>query len=356
MVNNKKNKKFGNHRMADIPSTRYVGSKQKIVDWIWEQIKDLNFNTFLDAFGGTGVVGYYAKTQNKEVTYNDILRANHLIGLSLIENNSTKLSESDVNFILTKHKGKEYPNFIRRTFKDIYYTDEENGWLDIVISNINDIQDRYKRAIALNSLFQSCIIKRPYNLFHRKNLYMRFQEVKRNFGNKTTWDTPFPKHFNKFVNEINSLIIDNKKNNIALNSDVFELPTNYDLVYIDTPYFSSHSMIGVDYRDFYHFLEGITNYDRWESMLDLKSKHLRLKKIPCVWTNKKEIHNAFDRLFNKFRDSILVVSYRSGGIPTQEEMIDLLRKYKRNVEIKEKNFKYVLSHNRSKELLFIAQD
>jgi len=26
------------------PSTRFQGSKQKIVDWIWEAIKDLEFN------------------------------------------------------------------------------------------------------------------------------------------------------------------------------------------------------------------------------------------------------------------------------------------------------------------------
>ncbi len=43
------------------PSTRYQGSKLKIVDWIWENIKDLEFNTALDAFGGTGCVAYLLK-------------------------------------------------------------------------------------------------------------------------------------------------------------------------------------------------------------------------------------------------------------------------------------------------------
>lgn len=356
MVKNKKNKKFGNHRMVNIPSTRYVGSKQKIVDWIWEQIKELDFNTFLDAFGGSSVVGYYAKTQNKEVTYNDILKANYLIGLSLIENNSVKLSDEDMNFILNVQSDKHYPNFIQRTFRDIYYTNDENRWLDRVISNIRDIENKYKQSIAFNSLFQSCIVKRPFNLFHRKNLYVRFADVKRNFGNKKTWDTPFTEHFKRFVNEINSLVIDNNKNNKSLNLDVFDLPTDYDLVYIDTPYFSSHSGIGVDYRDFYHFLEGITVYDEWEKFIDKKSKHKRLIKEPSLWNNKNEMINAFDRLFNKFKDSTLVVSYREGGIPTKEKMIELLKKYKNDVKVKEKKFKYVLSHNGSKELLFIAKD
>lgn len=338
-----------------IPSTRYVGSKQKIVNWIWDHIKELNFNTFLDAFGGTGVVGYYAKTQGKEVTYNDILKANSLIGLSLIENNSTKLSEEDVEFILSKRE-KEYPTFIQNNFKDIYYTEEENEWLDKVICNINTIQDKYKKAIALNALFQSCIIKRPFNLFHRKNLYVRFAQVKRTFGNKKTWDTPFPIHFKKFVEEINSLVYDNKKSNKVLNSDALKIDNKYDLVYIDTPYFSSHSNIGVDYRDFYHFIEGITNYEMWDELVDKKSKHKRLKKEYSIWTDKNKINYAFDILFNRFKDSTIVVSYRVGGIPTKEQMMSLLKKYKKNVNVVETSFKYVLSTNGSSELLFIAQD
>jgi hypothetical protein len=43
------------------PSTRYQGSKNKITDWIWEEIKDLNFQTVLDAFGGTGSVSHLLK-------------------------------------------------------------------------------------------------------------------------------------------------------------------------------------------------------------------------------------------------------------------------------------------------------
>ena len=40
--------------VAKFPSTRYQGSKLKFVDWIWNCIKDVPFNTVLDAFGGTG--------------------------------------------------------------------------------------------------------------------------------------------------------------------------------------------------------------------------------------------------------------------------------------------------------------
>jgi adenine-specific DNA methylase len=56
------------------PSTRFQGSKLKIVDWIWDAIKDLQFHTALDTFGGTESVGYMLKEKGKKVTYNDILK------------------------------------------------------------------------------------------------------------------------------------------------------------------------------------------------------------------------------------------------------------------------------------------
>src|SRR3989338_8946988 len=117
-------------------STRYRGSKKKIVNWIWDQIKDLDFDTFLDAMGGTGSVAYKAKQEGKQVTYNDVLKYNHIIGLALIENRNVTLDEDDIDFILKKHKNFHYSTFIKDTFKDIYFTDEENEWLDIVIENI----------------------------------------------------------------------------------------------------------------------------------------------------------------------------------------------------------------------------
>ena len=65
------------------PSTRFQGSKFKIVDWIWDAIKGLDFNTALDAFGGTGCVGYMLKEKGKKVTCNDILKFNWLIASAL---------------------------------------------------------------------------------------------------------------------------------------------------------------------------------------------------------------------------------------------------------------------------------
>lgn len=336
------------------PSTRYQGSKLRYVDWIWQSIKFLPFDNAVDAFGGTGAVSYKFKPEGKRVIYNDILKCNSIIGKALIENSSIKLDEND--YILTKHQNIEYTNFISTTFADTYYTDDENRWLDMVSINILAIQCPIRKALAHFALFQACIIKRSYNLFHRKNLYIRTQDVERTFGNKVTWDTPFETHFRNFVQEANNAVFSNGQKNISLNCDATEIAGDYDLVYIDTPYISEKG-VGLDYHNFYHFLEGVVNYVNWGEMIDDTSKHRRLQPLHTRWTNPKEIESTFEELITKFKNSILVISYRSDGIPSIDMLEKLLSRYYSNISIVQSNeIKYALSKKQSKEVLIIAKN
>ena len=128
--------------LRKFPQTRYQGSKLKLLPWIWEHASGLDFTTCLDAFGGTGCVAYLFKTRRKAVTYNDILRSNYLVGTALIENTRTTLTTDDIESAVSKHPGHAYPEFIQRTFPGIYFTDEENVWLDTLCENVRLIGDR----------------------------------------------------------------------------------------------------------------------------------------------------------------------------------------------------------------------
>ena len=337
------------------PSTRYQGSKSKLVDWIWENIKDHDFETCLDAFGGTGVVAYHLKDKGKQVTYNDRLTFNYHFGRALIENRDITVSDDEIDWILCRHQQVDYPQFVENTFQDVYFTDEENRWIDRTITNIRQIENSYKQSLAFFALAQACIVKRPYNLFHRKNLYIRFADVERSFGNKASWDKPFEEWFRLFIDEANQAVFDNGKNNLALNKNALNIQNAYDLVYIDTPYISKKG-VATDYRDFYHFLEGLTMYDEWDSQVDKKSKHLRLKREKSAWADKTQIYQAFDDLFAHFSNSILVVSYRSDGIPSKSDLVNLMAKYKSDVHIAHYGqYQYALSTNKkSQELLLIG--
>ncbi len=112
----------------------------------------------------------------------------------------------------------------------------------MVVTNIELLDDIYKKALAYFGLCQACIMKRPFNLFHRKNLYIRFSEVERNFGNKATWDKPFEIHFRNFIAEANQAVFSNNQKNKALNLDILKLEEKFELVYIDTPYISNRGI------------------------------------------------------------------------------------------------------------------
>lgn len=339
----------------NLPSTRYQGSKAKLTPWIWSQISKLDFESALDIFGGTGVVSYYLKRKGKLVCYNDYLKSNYYTGLGLIENNRITLTSEDLEFILGKQVGWSYKHFISETFKDIYYTEEENEWLDMVVQNISTFRNIYKRALAYYALFQACLVKRPFNLFHRKNLYIRMNDVERSFGNKATWDTPFENHFRSFVKEVNNLVFDNGKNNKAFNFDALDIEGDFDLVYVDPPYTSAKG-VSVDYLDFYHFLEGLVKYDRWKYLINHKTKHLSFYRQPNPWNYRKQIRDALRTLFERFKESIIVVSYRSDGIPSIDEIASDLTALDKKVTISTfDNYKYVLSNGRTSEVLIIAE-
>ena len=126
-------------------------------------------------------------------------------------------------------------------------------------------------------------------------------------------------------------------------------------MYIDTPYLNE-SGIGVDYADFYHFLCGIVDYENWYSHIDYSSKHLRLCREPNVWNRAESIYLAFEKLFARFQKSVLAISYRSNGIPSIKELVSILEKLGKKVEIHQSgDMKYVLSTKQSNEILIVAR-
>ena len=157
--------------ISNFPKTRYYGSKRRLLEWIYHALKDLPFNTVLDGFGGTASVSLLFKMMGKEVTFHDGLLCNTIPAYALLSN---KLPFSNIkeahSFIdeITPRRG-----FISKTFAGMYYTDEENRWLDGAASAIHKIEDPARRSIYLYCLFQACLKKRPFNLFHRANLSMR---------------------------------------------------------------------------------------------------------------------------------------------------------------------------------------
>lgn len=344
---------------ADFPTTRYQGSKRRILDWVWQKMDIVEFDSLLDAFGGTGTVAFRAKQHGKRVVYNDYMTYNHYIGKAIIENDNVTLDEDDIGFLLERHNEYEYPTFIQDTFEGIYFTDDENAWLDTVRRNVREFDCEYKTALAFAVIGQCCLAKRPYNLFHRANLDMRLNDVDRSFGNKATWDKPFGEHFSEKVAEFNDAVFNNGYENGAYGRNALEWtdPPETDLVYIDPPYFDrTTNNNSIDYRFYYHFLEGFIKYEKWNEMIDHTSKTKKVQSGSTPWMDEAKVYDAFDRLFDIYSDRIIVVSYNSAGLPTPQELKTRLSKTKENVEMFAKDYQYVLSPEEKQEVLIVAYD
>jgi adenine-specific DNA methylase len=351
-INSKKSEIVPSIDFSKFPTTRYQGSKRKITPWIYEVVKDIPFKTVLDGFGGSSVVSYLFKRMNKQVTYTDTLQFNCFIAKAIIENDTIKLLAEDITRILQRTEKVEYPETVQKIFKDIYYLDQENEWIDTVTPNILHMNHydgeilEYKKALAFYALVQSCIIKRPFNLFHRKNLNLRITDVKRSFGNKTTWDTDFTTHFKRFVDEANNSIFQSMHKCIVKNISVFDIEGDFDLVYLDAPYFKKNdSNETSNYYKIYHFLEGLALYDEWIYHIDYSSNNLRLCKINTEEElSRNNICEKFEILFDKFRNSKIVVSYKYGGVPSVEWIIKTMKLFKKNVHAVSKHYAYALNH------------
>ena len=345
-----------NKNLTIFPTTRYQGSKRRLLPWFYEIFNKIEFESVLDGFGGSASTSYLFKLMGKRIFFNDILKSNYQTGVALIENDCVKLEKNDIEFLLSSGSS-QFPSFITDTFADIYYYPEENKWLDMIVFNIRRLSENYKgdvlkkkQALAFHALFQACLSKRPFNLFHRKNLYLREADVTRSFGNKKTWDIKFPNLFRKFALEVSSKVFSNNQDNRAFCSDLLSLENcDYDLVYLDPPYQRPSENHPKDYHSLYHFLEGLVDYDNWPSKVDFSKKHRPLRKMPSKF-NSLEPLERFNLVFEKFNKSIIAISYGSPGNPTTDELKELLSKYKRSVQVFDTEFSYKLNRKNGSDL------
>lgn len=336
-------------QLKRFPDTRYMGSKQRIAHEISSVIDELNPKTALDAFSGSGVVSYLLKSKGIHTHSNDFLLFSHLHSKALVENSSVKLSRKEVQQLV--EEPIQSPGFVTKTFDGLFFSDDDNREIDQIRFNIEQLKG-HKKAIALAALNRACIKKRGRGIFTYTGL--RYDDGRKDL------QLSIREQFELAVQAINAAVFSNGKKNKAFNYDIFEYPsTDYDLVYIDPPYYSLHS--DNDYSRRYHFVEGLSSL--WTHVNinhNTKTKKFNNKKSP--FDKKSEVYEAFHELFKKFQGSDLVISYSSNSLPTLHEMVEILERYKERIKVIEIDHKYSfgtqrksIERNSVKEYLFVAQ-
>lgn len=337
-------------RFDRFPGTRYMGSKNRILNEIWGHLKSLKFESVLDAFAGSNVLSYFLKCREKRVITNDFLRFSHLTSKALIENSTDILDLADIQFLISKNTKS---SFIQDTFRNIFFSDEENAFLDRVRANISSLDSEYTKALALAALTRACIKKRSRGIF-------TFVGERYDDGRKDMQKS-IETHFLESIAMFNDAVFDNGKDNRSLHGRTEELDIKADLVYLDPPYYSRKS--DNDYVRRYHFVEGLSR--NWEDLeIQEQSAVKKFKSYYSPFSKKESAYSAFDNLFDRFKESIIVVSYSSNCLPTKAEIEEMLRNYKESVICHEIDLTYSIGNqghkignksNRVKEYLFIAQ-
>lgn len=327
-----------------------MGSKQGILPAIWNAVKRLPFATALDAFSGSGCVSYMFKSQGKAVIANDFSKYSYHLVNALVANSHETLSDDEIAMLLEPNNERQ--NFIRETFRGLYFPDEDNLFLDNTIANIRLLTSPFKHSLALSALNRACIKRRARGVF--TYVGERYDDGRRDLR------LTLQEQFLAAVGLFNDTVFDNGQQNRAFNQDVFTLDIPADLVYLDPPYYTPLS--DNDYLRRYHFVEGLSCY--WQGVEILHhTKTKKLRKYYTPFDSRTEVYSAFERLFRQFSKSILVVSYSSNSLPRREELTEMLRAIKSNVEVHSIEHKYSFgthghkvgnNNNAVQEYLFVA--
>lgn len=329
------------------PKINFIGNKEKITKWITDYFPKDSESVF-DAFSGGSSISYQSKIKGLKVISNDILEINFLISKALIENNYTKLSSDDVELIFN---GKPIVGFMSVHYSEVFFFPNECQELDLYRKNIEKLDSEYKKALALVLIRRSMIRKMPYSRFNinwEKIVQLRDEEYsyekykrRRAYHNQS-----FKSHFIENLNEYNQAVFDNKKKNISLNDDIFNLldTVKADLIYLDPPYTGT-----------------MNNYFGFYGMLDEYILSTKLKPFENNFIDKKSSIELFDKLFSKLNNfKYWYLSYNNNSYPTKEQLTELLEKYSDDVRLVEKQHTYKITGKKTKkenlEYLFIIKN
>lgn len=303
--------------------TKFMGSKAAIIDPIFEIIKPFDYHSVLDGFSGSGVVAYEFKKRMKRVSTNDFLNFSYQICKSVIENSSQTLDEETAKQLIVRRK--DAPSKVRDNYVGIYFTYEECYFLDSLWANISEMKSSYQKNIAIAAACRACQKRYPRGIF--TTVGGKGRDKRQDFK------IELEQHFINAVALFNKAVFPSKQKSKAHCENLMNFNHGtFDLVYLDPPYWSPLS--DNDYVRRYHFIEGFSKY--WHGLeinQKTKTKKFDSSYYPTPFSKRETAEAALTQLFQRFSDSIVVLSYSSNCLPTKSDLKSMLEKAKQNVDV-----------------------
>ncbi|WP_373002996.1 DNA adenine methylase [Sulfurimonas sp.] len=334
--------------MYKISQRRYLGNKNRILDFIAEIIKEEvgDFNSLCDIFSGTGVVGEYFNTKNKKIISNDLLYNNY-VSLNAFLNpepfNEVKLLKIIDDF---NNLEIEEDNYFSENFGDRYFSMRVAKKIGYIRENIRDLFvnnfiNQKEKNILLTSLMYS--VDRIANTVGHYDAYIK-KDIKKQ----------------ELVMKMLEIASDKNAKNEIHNKDANLLVRDIecDVLYLDPPYNSRQ------YCDAYHLLENLSLWNKPE-VFGVAKKFDRTK----IKSDYSKINAAesFDDLIQNAKCKYILLSYnnmgekgnsRSNAKITDEDIIKSMSK-RGEVKIFEKEYKAFTTgkskHSDNKERVFFVK-
>ncbi len=328
--------------MSNYPKVNYIGNKEKLAEWIMEEMP-VKEGVVLDLFAGGCSVSYRLKECGYSVLSNDILYADYVLARGLIENTDNRLALSVFEKSAEQACIDKWMQKIHFLKNRLYYEAEIEELAKLL--SISEQLEGGEKYLYLSLLRRAMIRKLPYSrmnvpwdqiqkLRDEDYSYEKYKR-RRAYHNQT-----FESHMRENIDAYNNAVFKGRPCK-AFHCDAMEMVNRIDkvdVVYMDPPYPSTMN----NYDAFYGL---------FDEMFGMKQQHTDFTKRTTFIQNMEEIIKSLCG-----KTGYIVLSQNTRVQPGPNEMEEMLSGYG-EVIVKEKPHNYQVTgkenKNSSKELLFM---
>lgn len=317
---------------------KYIGSKNKLNDFIIKMVKDHcpRVETAIDVFTGTTRVAQALRQQNIKTYTSDLSWASKCYANTFVHNKNNAYLQPLVDHF---NAIKGHPGWLTDSYCDVIASGNvvrvwqpKNGMrADAIRDKIESLDlEVWERDTLITSLIMA--LDSVDNTVGVQQAYLK------------QWCTRSHKDFTMvlppMMESVDSLPT---ASHFVGNALTIEYPT-VDLAYLDPPY-SPHS-----YSSYYHIWDSIAKWDKPKVGLKTNRRIDRVARTPeydpsmeSLWNRKNKALNAFELLIDRLPSKFVLISYNDESLVKKHNLINLCKSFG-NVVIEEIDYTRNIMH------------